>query len=719
MRATLNKAIVRRDVMKIGGGLAVCFAAGGLTSGNQGARADAKTANDAQTDVLGWVVFKPDGTVTIYNPAAEMGQGSMTGLPMILAEEMDIDWNDVRAEHSPAIARQYGYPLMGYNLMLTAGSLATASYYEKLRIIGMKVRYVLLYNAAKTWGVPIDELSTSKSKVFHQGSGRQITYADLATSAVIPSEIPEYTAKDFKPRSQFTIIGKSLPRLDTPDKVNGSAKFGIDMTVPDMVEAVIVRSPVHGGKLTAYSADKVPFKGLQYVQLAHGLAIVGENFGELIAARELVAITWDNGAADQFNSQETLKSYGEINLAKVELTKVHRGGDFGQEITKAAKVVEAEFYNDYAYHAQMETLSAVASYDDTMKSVEIWMGTQWPDMQQRQVAQALGIEPQAVKINRMLLGGGFGRRSMCDDGVEAAVVAKAIGKPVKVTWTRKDDIRYGAFRPMSFMKLKAGLDEQNKISCWNHVSVGDGKRILNGGMKIPAYDVPNQEFDTHDVTHSIRLKDFRAVGYNANKFAIESFTDVVAHSAGEDPVAFRRKHIKNEDARACLDRVVAMSGWDSYQSQERALGVALVEHDRTNGACVVEVSLDRERYEIGVHQVWIAINAGIVIHPNNAIAQIEGGAVMGISSALKEQITIRNGVVEQSNYDDYPILRMNEVPKINVAFIGSDAPPLGVGESSTPMMAPAIANAFFKLTGKRLFHMPFTNERVKEALHGP
>lgn len=664
-----------------------------------------------------WVILHPDGEVVIYNPAAEMGQGSMTALPLILAEEMDADWAKVRIEYSPVEPDIYG-KRGGYGGMMTVGSRAVMGYFTQLRLAGAQIRKVLLAIAARELGVPEAELTTEPGAVVHAGSGKRVTFGELAAAGDVPEELPRVTEGDLKSPDDFRLIGTSTPRYDVPAKVDGSAQFSIDVKLPGMLYGMIQRSPVHGGSPKSYNAEEVrAVEGVvTTVELEHGVGVIASSVEAAMAARRELKIAWSEGDAAGFDSEEALAGYPKVlEDASVDARSFERKGDAARALERAKKRYQADYFADHVYHAQMEPLNAVAWAKES-GDAEIWIGTQAPARARAAVAYALGVDIERVTMHRCYLGGGFGRRSSEDFAVEAAQLSKAVKKPVKLIWTRKDDLQYAKFRPMCLQRMTAGVGEDGKIVAWTHNLVGQGGRLLGSGVDIPYYDIPNQTIDMREVDHGLRVHYWRAVGHHYNKFAIEAFIDEIAADQGVDPVEFRRAMVSSPRAAKVLDVVAEMSGWGSPLAEGRARGVTLIERSGTHGAAVAEISLDRARGEIRVHRFWAALDAGIIVQPDNASAQIEGSIVMGLSAALKERVTFAEGVAQQSNYSDYPLLRMSEAPEIEVRFIDSAEAPSGIGEPGIPLTAGAVANAFGALTGKRLRHMPFTPERVRALL---
>ena len=716
--ATKLAGLSRRSFLKkSGGGLAFTVALG---TGVVSVRSLAVTAAEAW--IGPWVKIEPDGGVLIYNPAAEMGQGSMTALPVILAEEMDADWTKVRIEHSPIEPNIYGRSWRpgGPGNMMTVGSQAVRGYFMNLRRAGAQIRRVLLEQAANTWDVSVDELNTEPGVVVHAGSGRRLTYGEIAAAGHLPAELPTIDDGQLKSPAEFRLIGHSVPRHDIPAKTDGTAIFAIDVRVPNMAYAMVTRSPVHDGRPKSYNADAIEaMPGIvATITMEYGVGIVGESIEEVIKAREALDVDWEAGPAKGLDSQARLAGYAEVaGGGRVEARSVVDQGDAKAALQTAAKRYVADYYSDHVYHAQMEPLCSVVSVSEAGDSAEVWVGTQNTAGAREDVARALGIDFEKVTLHPCYLGGGFGRRSTSDYVIEAVHLSKAVKRPVKLIWTREDDLQYGMYRPMNLQRLEAGVDERGNIVAWTHCVVGDGGGLLTSGIRNEFYDLPNQSIELCSVGTGLRLKHWRAVGHGFNKFAIEAFIDDVALDQGVDPVEYRRRLMHDSPrALAVLNAAAEMAGWGSASPEGRAKGIAFGERSGALAAGVAEISVDESTGKIRVHRFWIAVDGGIIIQPNNAEAQIEGGLVTGLSSALYERVTIKDGVAEQSNYHDYPVFRMSDMPEVYVKFIESTEKPEGLGEASTPLAAAAIANAFAALTGKRIRHMPFTPDRVKEAL---
>jgi isoquinoline 1-oxidoreductase beta subunit len=709
--------ISRRGVLAGLGGMSFCLAFGP----DLGIVSEAQANAMANAQITPWVRIAPDGTVTMYSAGAEMGQGSMTSLAVILAEEMDADWSKVKIEFAPADADIYGYTFNNQRMMAIVGSRAVMLYYNNLRTAGAQVRKVLLQNAAEKWGVEASTLRTEPGAVVNPANGQRLTYGEIAAFGKVPASLPAVDAKELKAKKDFRLIGKNVPRRDTPLKVNGTAQYAIDVRLPGMVYATALHSPVHTGEPQSWNdAEIKKMPGvIGTVRLGNGIAIVAEHFEQAMAARNALKATWKNGAAEGYNSVKALEEYVKIHAdPKAQTTDLEKKGDVAAAFAGAAKAYKAEFRSDYGYHAQMEPLNAVVRIADSGDKAEVWEGSQAPDASRNEVAKALGLKPDQVTMHQCYMGGGFGRRSLGDYAAECARIAKEVRRPVKLVWTREEDIAHGMFRPQSFQCLEAATDASGKVTGWKHCVVGEGAVLLHTGIKPIYYDIPNQHIERRGVSHGIRLKHWRAVGHVFNTFAIESLVDQMAADAGMDPFAFRYERMWiTPKARKCFETVAQMCDWSAKRPEGRALGVSVTERSGSLGAGVVEISLDRASGKIRVHKVWAAIDGGVIVTPGPAKANVESAILYGLSSMLHERVTMKDGVVEQSNFHDYNLLRMSDVPEeMHVAFVDVDTRPTGLGEIGNPFIGGAISNAFYKLTGKRLRHMPFTPERVLETL---
>ena len=702
---------------------------------------DAAVLADARTGQVmsPWISIATDGTVTIMSAATEMGQGSMTSLPLIIAEELDADWGKVHIVPAPVDEKIYGNPGFG-GLMYTAGSNAVTSYYKNLRILGAQVRRVLMDNAAKKLGVPVEELSTEPSFVVHAKSGRKLGYGEIAAFAEVPAQAPEIKPEDLKKPSQFRLITKDVMRAELPKKVNGSARYAIDVQLPGMLYGAVLRAPVEGASPEKLDEPAVmAIKGVvKVVKLPYGVGVVAETPWAAFAGQRAIAagISWSKEAKGWgFDSDKGLESFAAAARdPKAQVTDWFKLGDVRSEMQQAASTFEAEYRCDYAYHAQMEPLNGVASVSPAGDSAEIWCGTQSQTMASEATAKALGIGREKVTLHDTLLGGGFGRRGPRDMDflVDAVLLSKAVGKPVKSMWTREDDIHNGRFRPLSAHYLRAGFDASGKLAAWQHRLVGDrvtpfadpvryekaGKKdfILMLGADAKGYDVAHQLVEQVYEDTGMRTAPLRGIGFTANKFATETFVDEIAYKLGADPVAYRLDLLsKTPRARNVMARVAQMADW-GRKREGLGLGAAYIDYSGTQIATVVEIALDRRSGKIKFHNVWCAIDCGVAVQPDNVVAQTESSIVYGIGLALTERISIKDGAVEQSNFYDYVVARNRDVPPLHVEVIQTENHPTGVGQMATPTITPAVSNAVMALTGVRLRHAPFTEERVRKAL---
>src|SRR3954462_13899412 len=731
----IDTNLSRRGVLAGLGGMAFCIAVG-----NDGVRlmSQAQANTLANMPVTPWVRIAPDGRITILSAGAEMGQGSMTSLPLIVAEELDADWSKVAIEWTPADAKVYGYkdPFGTENLMWIVGSRAVQLYFTQLRTAGAQVRKVLIANAAQKWGVDAASLRTERSVVINPANGQHLTYGEIAAFGTIPATLPAVDPKELKDRKDFRLIGKSVPRRDTPLKVNGTAQYAIDVKLPGMVYASTLHSPVHNAQAGIWDPGKQDqsaaapaswndaeikaMKGvIGIVKLPTGLAVVADHFETAKAGRDALKVTWSKARAAGFSSDKALEDYVRIHAdPNVQAAKLEAKGDVKEAFASATKTYHAEFRSDYGYHAQMEPLNAVVRLNDAGDKAEVWEGSQAPDESRKAVASALGFKDEQVDYHQCYMGGGFGRRSLGDYAAEAAHIAKAVRRPVKLIWTREEDIAQGMFRPQSFQCVEAATDASGKVTGWMHCVVGDGDFLLQTGIRIPYYGVPNQMIERRGVSHGVKLKHWRAVGHVFNVFAIDSMVDRMAADEGMDPLAFRfEKMAATPKARKVFETLAEMCDYKTARPEGRALGISITERSGSLGAGAVELSLDRASGKIRVHKVWVAVDGGVVVQPEQAKRNVESAMIYGLSSVLHERVTLKQGRVEQSNFHDYTLMRISDVPdEMHVRFVDVETRPTGPGEIGNPFIAPAIANAVFKLTGKRLDHMPFTPERVREVL---
>jgi isoquinoline 1-oxidoreductase subunit beta len=722
----------RRGFVKGTAGLTFAIALGGGIAG----RATQALAADA-SKLNAWITIGTDGTVTLLCPAAEMGQGVMTSLPLVLAEELDADWSKVKADWAPPIPPIYGNPHPFFNgAQVTAGSTAVSGYFNTLRVAGAQARRVLIDNVAKKWNVPAAELTTDAGFVVHAKSKRRIGYGEIAAFATVPAELPRIGADDLTKPSQFKLIGRAdIGRLDVPAKVNGSAAYGIDVSVPGMVHACVLEAPGEGVKATVVNSDDVSkMPGIAAViPLPFGVAVVGESVVAVQAARNALKVSWDaaDSPAKGFDSEKAKEEYARLGQdRKAPARTAYKVGEVW-DVLPGAKVVEATYWSEFCYHAQMEPMNAVASVAEDGKSAEIWTGTQFAALIAFIVSGILKTTPDKIAVHQQFLGGGYGRRIAPDLAIQATILSSIVKKPVKLLLTREDDIWAAHPRPMSHHVLKAGIDSGNNLLAWYHRLVAENVSVLANppsyeasggddligwrGMDQAYYDIPHVLAEGVRANNGMRVWPWRGIGAGYNKFAAECFVDEVATAMGKDPLSLRLELTKEHArAHAVIKAAAEMSDFDKKRS-DRGMGIAFADYHGTFTSGVAEVSLDRQTGKIKVHNVWMAVDPGIVVQPNHVVAQVESAIAFGLSAALLEELPYKDGTPQATNFNDYPVLRMADVPEIHIKIIPSNAPPTGIGEVGVPTVAPAIANAVAQLTGTRLRHLPMTPERVKAS----
>ena len=725
--------ITRRGFLKRSTGLTFSIAFGGVLGGRPG---DIGAAGKASEQLIGgWVRIGTDGLIDIVAPAAEGGQGVFTSLPQMIAEELDADWSCVRPVFPSVVdEKTYGNPGF-YNMMYAARSISIDGFWEKIRISGAQVRRVLMQACAEKWGVPLSELRTEPSVVVHAPSGRRLTYGEIAAFAVVPAELPKIVEADLKKPADFRLIGKNLPRVDIPSKVTGSAVFGIDVQIPGMVYATLLRSPVEAGVpqlIDDATALKVPGV-LRTIKLRDAVAIVGETVEAVFKARSLLKVTWDGGDTKAYDSEKALVEF--VRRVRNPAEKgVHyvKEGDTDSALSAAEKVVRAEYQADYVYHAQTEPINAAARVNDAGDEAEIWIGTQAPTTMLAAAVATLKTTPEKIRFHQHFFGGGYGRRSSSDMVPYVLLIAKEMKRPVKMIWTREQDVKAGKLRPMTAHHLEAGFDKDGNLVAWKHRLAGEAVtrytqpwRWKSGNGIDPLcvdgsttrYEIANKSIEYFHEIRGVGLASWRGIGSGYNKFVIESFIDELAHAQKVDPVAFRlRLMSKQPRARNVVEIAAKMADWGGKLPPGHALGIAFTDAYQTPTAGVAQVSVDRNSGLIRVHRFWTAVDCGIVVNPDTVLQQTEGNIIMGISSCLKERITFQNGEIQQSNFSDYPVMRMSEMPEIFINVVQSAHRPSGIGEIALPLVGGAIGNAVFTLTGKRLRHMPFTQERMRAAL---
>lgn len=672
----------------------------------------------------------PDGTVKIMAKTPDMGQGVKTTLPMIIADEMDVDFNKILIEQAD-LNPQYGGQSAG-------GSTTIPRSYEPMRRAGAVARTMLLAAAAQTWGVPVDECHTENGAVLHRPTGRALTYGELALkAAMLP--VPDANAVKLKDPSEFKIIGSRIGGVDNPAVVTGRPLFGLDTKLPGMLYAVYEKCAAFGGKPVSANLDRI--KALPGVRDAFilsspgvtpGVAIVAESTWAAFSARRQLQVVWDEG--DVAGHSTAAYDAAAAELGRKSGQVLRNDGDVEAAFASAKAVVEAAYSYPYISHATLEPQNCTAWVKDD--GVEVWAPTQNPGSAQTAAAQALGLPKEKIQVHVTRSGGGFGRRLNNDFAAEAAAISQQIHAPVKLTWSREDDMRHDQYRPCGYHFLKGAVDDKGRISAWQNHFVTIGLRSTtnvasSAGMnpdELPSRFLPNFRFEQSIFSTIVPTGPLRAPGSNALAFVNQSFIDELAHAGGRDPLEFRLELLGEDrmvpptggrgqgyDAtrmKGVLRKVGEISGWGKKLPRGRGMGVAF--HFSHSGyvAQVAEVSVAQDG-TLKVRQVWCAVDVGPVINRSGAENQIEGSIIDGISAAWLQEITLDRGRVVQGNFNDYPMLRIPDAPKIQIAFIESENPPTGLGEPGLPPTPPAVSNAIFAASGKRIRRLPFTRTDLR------
>lgn len=720
MNGILN--VSRRNFCRaglLGGGLLLAFSLPGRKAFGQAA------SSGGSSSLSAFLRLDPKGAVTILVNKSEMGQGVYTSLPMLIAEELEVDWTQIKVEAAPVDPAfnhtQWG-PVQG-----TGGSTSLRSEWERLRRVGAAARIMLVRAAAETWRVDPAACRAEKGFVIHEASKRRLSYANLvgmASRLKAPQDIPLKDPKEFK------IIGQPVKRLDTPEKITGKAVFGFDVQFPGLLTAVVARPPVFGGKMKSFNSDKTKkIPGVKaIIPIASGVAVVAVGFWAATLGREALEIEWEEGPLSGLNTPALREEYAAL-ARKPGLVAAARGNP-DEALEKASKRLEAEYEVPYLAHACMEPLNCTVDFRGDR--CEIWTGTQMQTGDRNAAARILDLKPEQVKLHTTYLGGGFGRRAnpVSDFVSEAAQIAKVIGKPIKLIWTREDDTKGGYYRPAWHNRLTAGLDESGQLTSWKHTLVGQSilagtpfeamiqngvdRTSVEGAQDLP-YAVPNLFVDLHSPKTGVPVLWWRSVGHSNTAFVVESFIDEAAHAAGKDPFEFRRALLeKHPRHKGVLELAAEKAGWGNPLPAGQARGIAVHESFGSFVAQVAEVSVSSSG-EIKIHRVVCAVDCGRVVNPDTVAAQMESGIVFGLTAALYGEITFKNGRVEQSNFNNYEMLRLNEMPKVEVHIVPSEEALGGIGEPGVPPIAPAVANAIFGLTGKRLRRLPIRTEELKKT----
>ncbi|HLZ43689.1 MAG TPA: molybdopterin cofactor-binding domain-containing protein [Candidatus Sulfotelmatobacter sp.] len=710
-----------------GAGLVVGFRFGAPLIHSQESDKAARKAPPNPFDA--YVHVKPDGKISLIVAKSEMGQGIKTGLAMILAEEAAVDFNSVSVEQAETRPDLYAH-------MGTGGSGSTSENFTPLRRAGATVRDLMITAAAAEWNVPKSECEAKDGTVLHQPSSRRATYGELAAAAsVLPQPDPEKV--ELKDESEFELIGHPVPRVDIPSKVNGSAQFGLDVRVPGMLFAVVARCPTFGGKPAHFNPAKakavtgvrdvfeIPALG-QGMFTAGGVVVIADSSWSAMKGRDALDVTWDRGPAA---SENTAAMYEQLRAAANKPGKrVRNDGDVDSVLSNSVKKVDVLYELPLLAHATMEPMNITAHV--RAGDAEVWAPTQSPDWVQGTVAQVLGLKPDKVIVHTTLMGGGFGRRYMADFPAEIAQIAKVVGKPVQLVWSREDDMTHDFYRPATCHRLQGAVDSNGRPAAWFHTMASTSirgfwdpkappERQEIGGAEQMPYAIPNVRLEFNPVSSAVPRAWWRSVENSFNGFVVEGFIDELAAAAQKDPFEFRRNLLakppnwkpKNDDdvdparLRAVLELAAAKSGWGAPLPKGRGRGIAAFCSFGSYFAEVAEVTVAGGAFKID--RVVAAVDCGQIVNPESVRSQTEGAIIYGLSAALKNEITIKNGAVEQSNFDGYDPLRINEAPPIEVHLMQSKEDCGGMGEPGLPPAAPAVANAIFAASGQRLRKMPF------------
>jgi isoquinoline 1-oxidoreductase subunit beta len=689
-------ALDRRGFLRTGAG-----ALGGLLIGcvlpeRRKLSADTTASNKFNA----WVLVGNDDIVTFYIHKAEMGQGTVTSLSMLLAEELECDWSKIRTEF-PGVDRAYG-AFQG-----VVGSQSIRTSYISLRQAGASAREMLIAAAAQKWGVDKSACRAEKSTVVNSASGARLTYGSLAEAA---AKLPVPANVALKDPAQFQIVGKARKRLDTPGKVDGSVTFGIDVRLPSMLYAVIERCPVFGGTVASFDDSKTKATpGVKsVVKISNGVAVIGDSTWSAMEGRRKLIVQWDEGKVAAYSTADITKSFADA--VAVGAPPQRAVGDAAAALASAPKKIEAVYQTPYLAHAPMEPLNCTAWVRPD--AVDVWASTQMQSGARQIAAQKSGIAQEKVEIHTEFMGGGFGRRGGVDYVGEAVEVAKSLPVPVKVTWSREDDMRHDTYRPASYCSFKGAVDAEGWPVAWT-ASIAcpafAGANTSTEGVRDIPYTIANFAVDYHDINPGIPVSYWRSVGYSQNCFFAESFLDEMLHLGGKDPVEARRRMLdKNPRLLAALNLAAEKAGWGTPLPAGHGRGVSVVNNIGSNTVQIAEVSV--EKGKVKVHRVVCAVDCGVAVNPAGIAQQISSGIVFGLSAALKGGVTIKNGRVEQGNFHQYDVVRMDEMPKVEVHIVPSTAAPGGIGEASTPGIAPAVCNAIFAATGKRIRQLPIRPE---------
>ena len=716
-----SKPISRRDFLRVSGGLGVGLVIGfDARAQGSGAASVMRAAGVQTVDATGFIKIAPDNTVTVMIKHLEMGQGPYTGLATLVAEELDADWSQMRAEGAPA--NNDLYKNLAFGLQGTGGSTAVANSYEQMRQAGATARAMLVAAAADSWKVPASQITVKEGVLRHAGSGRQSTFGQLAEAAGRQTPPKDVKLKD--PKS-FTLIGKRLTRLDASAKSSGQAMFTIDVQRPEALTVLVAHPPRFGGKVASFD-DSGAKKLRGYVDaksIPQGVAVYATSFWAAKKARDALKVQWDEAGTERRSTDELISIYrAAVNAPDVTATN---RGNTRRAFQQAGRVIEAEYVFPYLAHAPLEPMDCAVELKNG--AVEAWYGCQFPGIDHKVIADTMGVPLDKVKVNVLFAGGSFGRRAQPtgDIAAEAASALKALGRDasIKLVWTREDDMRGGRYRPLIMHRARAALDKEGNIAAWDHVVVGQS--IIKGtpfeammtdgvdpttaeGVSDLPYAIANLRVAARTMDVRVPILWWRSVGHTHTAYAKETFIDELLAAAGKDPVEGRLALLKKEPREAGVLRAVAkLAGWKGAKvDQGRARGVAVHKSFETYVAQIAEVSRGKDGLP-KVERVWCAVDCGVAVNPDNVKAQMEGGIGFGLCAILYDEITLNEGRVMQANYNDYRMLRIGEMPRVEVTVVSSAEKPTGVGEPGVPPIGPAVANAWRVLTGQSVRHLPF------------
>ena len=704
MGVTMN----RRDFIKVvytaGSGLVLGFY---LPSTN---KLSGKPLSSALFEPNAWIKVQPDNIIRIMVGKSEMGQGVLTSLPMIIAEEMDLDFSKVVVEKASANRKKYGW-------QMTGGSNSVSGGYKKLRQAGATAREMLVMAAAQEWGVSKSECKTKNGIVIHESTGKELSYGDLAEKAR-NIEVPKKPI--LKDKKDFSIIGQNVKRTDTLSKTNGTAQFGMDVQLDGMVYATVVHSPVFGGSLKSFNQASV--RGISDIikifEIESGLAIVAKNTWAALKASKQIKIKWNQGEAAGLDDEKIRKVL--INASKKKGSVVRKEGDVKKALKSSKNIIEALYESPLQAHATMEPMNCTAYVQKD--KCQVWAGTQDPNGARKIASKITGLSKKKVEVNVTFLGGGFGRRAFNDYVNEAVEISKKMMKPVKMIWSREEDMQHDYYRPSSVHVMKGAFDQNDNLTTFKHRIVAPSI-LFTQVVKIPfpfkekadiiavegakhlPYKIPNMQVDYQMTKTPIPLGWWRSVYNSQNAFATECFMDELAEKSGKDPVQFRLGLLPKSSRDAGVIKMVAeKSGWNDFKNGTMYQGISCHKSFGTWVAQVARVSIENNK--VKVHEVFCAVDCGTVINPAIVKAQISSAIIFGLSATLKSKITMKNGRISQSNFDDFDVLRMNEAPKIHVYLVENDKAPKGVGEPGLPPIAPAVVNAVYAATGNRIRNLP-------------